>query len=47
MRRSGPAAIAAVILGLEGVALAVVGIIELFALGAGDASSAASGIALI
>ncbi|WP_193598532.1 hypothetical protein [Microbacterium sp. YJN-G] len=47
MRRSGPAVIAAVILGAEAIALSVVCVIELFALGAGDASSVASGIALI
>lgn len=47
MRRSGPAAISAVILGLEGLALTAICVVELFALGAGDASSAASGIAMI
>ena len=47
MRRSGPAALAAGVLVLEGVALTVIGLIELFALGAGDASSVASGVALI
>jgi hypothetical protein len=47
MRRSGPAAFAAAVLALEGAALAVITLIELFALGAGDASSLASGVALI
>lgn len=47
MRRSGPALIAAVVLGLEGLAVTVISLGELFALGAGGASSAVSGIALI
>ncbi|MDT0156808.1 hypothetical protein Q9R19_04115 [Microbacterium sp. ARD32] len=47
MRRSGPAVVAAVLLGLEGAALTAIGLSELLALGAGDASSMASGIALI
>jgi hypothetical protein len=47
MRRSGPAAFAAGVLALEGAALAVITLIELFALGSGDASSLASGVALI
>ncbi|MFD5225058.1 hypothetical protein ACFWHT_05475 [Microbacterium sp. NPDC058342] len=47
MRRFGPAGIAAVILGLEGIALVVIGLVELFALGAGDATSLANGLALI
>src|SRR5690606_15958010 len=37
----------AVILALEGVAITVIGLIELFALGAGDAASVSSGVALI
>lgn len=47
MRRSGPAAFAAGVLALEGAALAVITLVELFALGSGDASSPASGVALI
>jgi hypothetical protein len=47
MRRSGPAPLAAGVLVLEGIALTVITLIELFALGSGDASSLASGVALI
>ncbi|WP_344817669.1 hypothetical protein [Microbacterium soli] len=47
MRRSGSAVLAAVILALEGAAITVIGVIELFALGSGDASSIPSGVALI
>lgn len=47
MRRSGSATLAAAVLALEGVALAVLALGELLALGAGDASSMASGVALI
>jgi len=47
VHRSGPAAIAAGILTLEGIALGVIGLIQLFALGSGDVTSVASGIALI
>ena len=47
MRPSGPAIAAAVVLTLEGVALATVGLIELFALGSSGAASTTSAIALI
>jgi len=47
MRRSGPATFAAGVLALEGAALTVITLVELFALGSGDASSLASGVALI
>src|SRR5690606_18459715 len=47
MRRSGPAAAAAGVLALEGAALTVIALVELFAVGSGDASSPASGVALI
>lgn len=47
MRTSGPTIAAAIVLALEAVALGVVCIIELLALGAGEASSTIGGIALI
>src|SRR5690606_22754413 len=47
MGRSGAAALAAGVLALEGAALIVIALVELFALSAGDASSPASGVALI
>lgn len=47
MRPSGPAGIAAIVLGVEGLALGVLGLIELVALFSGDASSLASGLAMI
>lgn len=47
MRRFRAAPVAAAVLALEGLALTVITLIELFALGAGDASSIASGVALI
>lgn len=47
MRPSGPTIAAAIVLALEGVALAVTCLIELIALGAGQTASTASGIALI
>lgn len=47
MGRSGAATLAAGVLALEGAALVAIALIELFALGAGDASSPASGVALI
>ena len=47
MRPSGPAIAAAIVLALEGIALGVICLIELFALGAGQASSDVGGIALI
>lgn len=47
MSRFRPAVLAAAVLALEGVALAVIAVLELFALGEGGASSTASGLALI
>jgi hypothetical protein len=47
MRRSGPATLAAGVLALEGAALTAITLVELFAFGSGDASSPASGVALI
>ncbi|SJN31110.1 hypothetical protein FM104_07270 [Microbacterium esteraromaticum] len=47
MRASGPAVAAAIVLAAEGIALAVVCLLELFALGAGEASSTVGGIAMI
>ncbi|MGW9627040.1 hypothetical protein [Microbacterium sp. NPDC055521] len=47
MRTSGPTTAAAIVLALEGVALGIVCVIELLALGAGDTSSSMGGIALI
>lgn len=47
MRPSGPTIAAAVLLALEGIALGIVCIIELLALGAGETSSNIGGIALI
>lgn len=47
MRRSVVALAATVILVGEGLALGVVSLLELFALGAGDASSTPSGVALV
>ncbi|BDZ38725.1 hypothetical protein [Microbacterium suwonense] len=47
MHRIGPAAIAGAVLAVEGLAITVIALVELFALGGGDASSLASGVALI
>lgn len=47
MRPSGPAITAAVLLAAEAAGILVVTVLELFALGSGDASSTPSGIALI
>jgi hypothetical protein len=47
VRPSGPTLAAAVVLALEGVALGVVCILELLALGAGQTASDVGGIALI
>ncbi|MEV7631251.1 hypothetical protein AB0N64_02460 [Microbacterium sp. NPDC089318] len=47
MRPSGPTLAAAIVLALEGVALGVVCLIELLALGSGQTASNVSGIALI
>ncbi|WP_298868148.1 hypothetical protein [uncultured Microbacterium sp.] len=47
MSRFRPAVLAAAVLALEGAALIVIAVLELFALGEGDASSTASGLALI
>ncbi|WP_259363200.1 hypothetical protein [Microbacterium esteraromaticum] len=47
MRPSGPTFAAAIVLALEAVALGVVGLIEISALGAGQTSSDIGGIALI
>lgn len=47
MRPSGPAIAAAIVLVVEGIALGIVGLIELIALGAGQASSQVGGLALI
>lgn len=47
MRASGPAIAAAVVLAAEAAGILVVSLLELFALGSGDASSTPSGLALI
>lgn len=47
MRPSGPAVAAAIMLTLQGVALVVIALMELFALGSGAATSMMSAIALI
>ena len=47
MRSSAPAIAAAVVLLLEGIALGVVSVIELIALGSGETASNTGGIALI
>lgn len=47
MRPSGPTIAAAIVLALEGIALGIVSIIELLALGGGGTSSTIGGIALI
>lgn len=47
MRASGPAVAAAAVLAVEAVAILVVSLLELFALGSGDAASLPSALALI
>lgn len=47
VRPSGPALAASVVLALEGLALAVIGAMELIALGSGQTTSTMSGIGLI
>jgi len=47
VRASGPAIAAAVVLGFEAAALLVISLLELFALGSGDAASLPSAIGLI
>ncbi|MFD5215806.1 hypothetical protein [Microbacterium sp. NPDC058345] len=47
MRATGPAVAAAVILAAEAAALVIVSLLELFALGAGEAASTPSGLALV
>ncbi|MEJ1088903.1 hypothetical protein WDU99_11285 [Microbacterium sp. Mu-80] len=47
MRPSGPAIAAAIVLALQGIALAIIALVELFALGSGGAASMMSAIALI